>query len=220
MFPEDEMVSAIIKWLICFGDIVFAVSGALAAGRRNMDLVGFMLIGTITALGGGTVRDVLLNRQVWWAREPLELVISMGAAMATFFLFYGKKITPKALIWFDALGLSAFTVVGCNLAMDVNIHPVPTVVMGVISATGGGVMRDVLTDTRPMITKGQLYATAAILGAVTYALLTQWTGSVWMAAISGALVTLTVRVLAIVYDVHLGPPKRLIRPKRRRHRKE
>ena len=212
MFPDDDVVVTIIKWLICFGDIVFAISGALAAGRKKMDLVGFMLIGSITALGGGTIRDVLLDRQVWWAREPLELIISLGAAIGTFFLFYEKKISSKALIWFDALGLSAFTVVGCNIAMELGAHPISTIFMGVVSATGGGVMRDVLTDTPPMITKGQLYATAALAGAVVYVLLITFIGSVWVAAIVGALTTLAIRVLAVVYDIHLGPPRKLLVP--------
>jgi len=114
MVPANEPLTASILVIMYFGDVVFAVSGALTAARHRMDVMGFVLIGTITGTGGGTTRDLLLGRTVWWTQDPLELTLC-------------------------------------------------------VTATGGGLIRDVITNTQPMIMSGQVYATAALLGSLSYA---------------------------------------------------
>ena len=113
----DEPVSLYVLAIIYAGDVVFAVSGALTAGRHRMDILGFALIGTITGIGGGTVRDLLLGRTVWWTQHPAELLLCVAAALATYFLVKNDITRQKAMIWSDALGLAAFGVLGCHVAL-------------------------------------------------------------------------------------------------------
>ncbi len=144
------------------------MSGALVAGRYRMDIVGFALIGTITGFGGGTLRDLLLGRTVWWTQDPLELILCIVVSLLTFFVIPSSVARRNWMTWCDAMGLAAFSVVGCHIALSVKAPLVVAVFMGMLTATGGGVVRDVLTGTKPMITSGQLYATAALTGATCY----------------------------------------------------
>lgn len=199
-----------------FGDVVFAVSGALTAARYRMDVIGFVLIGTVTGIGGGTIRDLLLGRAVWWTKNPFELVLCMVAALATF-LVVGRRINyRKGMIWADALGLSAFAVVGCQVALRSGAPLVVAIFMGVVTATGGGVIRDVLTNTRPMITSGQPYATAALVGASTYAVLHHFDAPEVPAELVSLAAVFTVRASAIVLDIRMGPPGEFLRLGKRR----
>ena len=164
-----EPLSASILAIMYFGDVVFAVSGALAAALYRMDVLGFALIGTITEIGGGTTRDILLGRTVWWTRNPDELLLCVALSRVTFFWVTTSVSRRKGMIWSDALGLSVFGVVGCHIALDFGAPFVIAVFMGMVTATGGGVIRDVITDTQPMILSSQPYATVALIGAFCYA---------------------------------------------------
>lgn len=113
-----ESLSAIILGLMYFGDVVFAISGALTAARHRMSILGFIMIGTITGIGGGTTRDLLLGRTVWWTQDPTELILCMSAAVATFFFIKIDISKRKLVIWSDALGLSAFAIVGSAVALE------------------------------------------------------------------------------------------------------
>jgi uncharacterized membrane protein YeiH len=112
-----EPLSTNILALMYFGDVVFALSGALLAGRKRMDVIGFVLIGTITGIGGGTVRDLLLGRTVWWTQEPLELVLCVGVSLITFFVIPASVARRKWMIWCDALGLAAFSAILLDIRM-------------------------------------------------------------------------------------------------------
>jgi len=154
------------------GVAVFAASGALAAARKSLDLLGMVVIATVTAIGGGTIRDVLLDRSVFWIVRPLYLYVILGAALAT--IVYTRRFRPpdRALAGVDALGLALFTISGAQIAEGLEHTGVVVVLMGTLTGVAGGVLRDVLTGEIPMILrKGQIYATAAIAGAVTYLLL-------------------------------------------------
>ena len=113
-----ESLSAIILGLMYFGDVVFSISGALTAARHRMSILGFIMIGTITGIGGGTTRDLLLGRIVWWTQDPTELILCMSAAVATFFFIKIDISKRKLVIWSDALGLSAFAIVGSAVALE------------------------------------------------------------------------------------------------------
>ena len=114
--PIEPLGTSILA-IMYFGDVVFAVSGALTAARHRMDVLGFVLIGTITGIGGGTTRDLLLGRTVWWTQNPSELILCVAAALATFFWITTDISRRRAMIWSDALGLAAFGVVGCYIAL-------------------------------------------------------------------------------------------------------
>ncbi len=206
-----EPLSASILAIMYFGDIVFAISGALTAARYRMDVLGFVLIGTITGIGGGTLRDLLLGRTVWWTQDPLELILCVAASLATFFFITSNITRRKGMIWADALGLAAFGVVGCHVALEFGAPFVVAVFMGMVTATGGGVIRDVLTNTQPMILSGQLYATAALLGSLSYASL-RYLGVPEIAAEPVAfLAAFSLRASAIIFNIRMGPPGEFIR---------
>jgi len=206
-----EPLGPSILAIMYFGDVVFAISGALTAARYRMDVLGFVMIGTITGIGGGTTRDLLLGRTVWWTRDPTELILCVAASLITFFFMVGDNTRRRGLVWSDAMGLAAFAVVGCHIALAVGAPFVVAVFMGMITATGGGLIRDVLTNTQPMILCGQLYATAALVGACCYAGLHSL-GVTGLAAELGAfLAAFSLRAVTIVFDIRMGPPGEFIR---------
>ncbi|HBO45697.1 MAG TPA: trimeric intracellular cation channel family protein, partial [Planctomycetaceae bacterium] len=169
MITPDEPLNTSILTILYLGDVFFAVSGALTAARYRMDVLGFLLVGTITGIGGGTVRDLLLGRTVWWTQDPTELILCLAASLVTFFFIPGDMARRKGMLWADAAGLSVFGVVGCSIAIQFESPFVIAVFMGMVTATGGGVIRDVLTNTQPIIMCGQPYATVALLGSLSYA---------------------------------------------------
>ncbi len=206
-----EPLSTSILAIMYFGDIVFAISGALTAARYKMDVLGFVLIGTIAGIGGGTTRDLLLGRTVWWTQNPLELLLCVAASLITFFFIKHDISNRTGMVWSDALGLSVFGVVGCHVALEFGSPFVIAVFMGMVTATGGGVIRDVLTNTQPMILCGQVYATAALLGSLSYASLR----SVGLTEIPAEAIScgaaFALRASAIVFDIRTGPPGEFLR---------
>jgi uncharacterized membrane protein YeiH len=211
MAPANEPLTTSILAIMYFGDVVFAVSGALTAARYRMDVLGFVLIGTITGIGGGTTRDLLLGRTVWWTQNPVELILCVAAAVITFFFIRSDITRRKGMIWSDALGLAAFGVVGCHVALGFGAPFVIAVFMGMVTATGGGVIRDVLTNTQPMIVSGQVYATAALLGSLIYASLRHMGVPEIPAELVACLAAFSLRASAIIFDIRMGPPGEFIR---------
>ncbi len=207
----DEQLSASIIAIMYFGDIVFAVSGALTAARYRMDVMGFVLIGTITGIGGGTARDLLLGRTVWWTQDPTELILCVAASFLTFFLIKDDITRRRGMIWADALGLAAFAIVGTHIALSFGTPFIVAVFMGMITATGGGLIRDVITNTQPMVLRGQLYATAALAGALTYASLDLLQLNWLLVEATSFLVAFGLRASAIIFDIRMGPPGEFIR---------
>jgi uncharacterized membrane protein YeiH len=154
------------------GVAVFAVSGALAAARKQLDLLGVVVIAMVTAIGGGTTRDLLLDRPVFWTRQPGYLYIILIAALLT--VLWTRRFRPpdRALAIADALGLALFAISGAQIAERIGMSGVVCVIMGTITGVAGGMIRDVLTAQIPMvIRRGQIYATAAIAGIVAYLIL-------------------------------------------------
>jgi uncharacterized membrane protein YeiH len=158
----------ILSWV---GTFVFGLSGGLTAARRQMDLFGFVVIAMVTGTGGGTLRDLLLGvGPVSWVQEPRYLIISAVAGCLAFFaipLLEGMDVPRRgALVWADAVGLSVFAVSGTHIAMAFDIPAVSIVILGMLTAVGGGVLRDLLSDSIPLILHKELYATAAAIGSV------------------------------------------------------
>jgi uncharacterized membrane protein YeiH len=211
MIAPNEPLSTSILTIMYFGDVVFAVSGALTAARYRMDVLGFVLIGTITGIGGGTTRDLLLGRTVWWTQDPTELMLCITAALITFFFIRSDITNRRGMVWSDALGLSVFGVVGCHIALAFGSSPMIAVFMGMVTATGGGVLRDVLTNTQPMILCGQPYATAALLGSLSYATLRYLAVPEIPAEAIACLAAFSLRACAIIFDIRMGPPDEFIR---------
>lgn len=166
---RDAMLQTITSVLDGFGLLVFATSGALVASRKQMDIVGFALLGTVTGIGGGTLRDVLLGlTPVFWIQTPATLVICVAVSCLVFFTAHIPQSRLRLLLWFDAIGLALFAVTGAERALLAGAGPVAAVTMGVITATFGGIIRDVLGGESPMILAHEIYVTAALLGATVF----------------------------------------------------
>jgi uncharacterized membrane protein YeiH len=151
------------------GVIVFAISGALVAARKQMDIVGFVLLGTVTGIGGGTLRDVLLGaRPIFWIDAPAYLVACLLVAGFVFFTAHIPQSRYKLLLWFDAVGLGIFAVVGAERALLMGAGPTVAIAMGVITATFGGILRDLLGAESPVVLSREIYVTAALAGATTF----------------------------------------------------
>ncbi len=148
------------------GVAVCAVTGVLEAGRKQIDLFGVVVIALVAALGGGTLRDLLLARPVFWVIDHDYLVAALLAGLATFLLARLVRLPARLFLIPDALGLALFTILGTRIALELEAHWLVASLMGVISGVFGGIVRDVLCNEVPLVFSGELYATAAWSGAL------------------------------------------------------
>lgn len=149
------------------GVFVFALSGGLAASRQKMDLFGIGVVSLLPAIGGGTLRDLLLDREVFWLHEPRSILIALAAAFASYLL--GERIARfKTLLWFDAAGMALFAATGAAVADAAGYGPVIIIMMGTMTASFGGLLRDIVCNEIPLILREDIYATAALIGAAAY----------------------------------------------------
>ena len=212
MTAPPESLSTSILAMMYFGEVVFAISGALTAARYRMDIVGYAMVGTVTGIGGGTVRDLLLGRTVWWTEDPTELLLCLTASLVTFFFIRHDISHRKEMIWADALGLSVFGVVGCHISLQFGTPFIIAVFMGMTTATGGGVIRDVLTNNVPIIiSSGQPYATVALLGSLCYATMRYFDVPDILSEAVACGSAFTLRACAIIFDIQTGPPGTFLR---------
>ena len=175
---------------------VFAASGALAAAERKHDIVTFAFFAALTGVGGGTLRDLLIGAPVFWIHRPGYLV-TCGAAALTIWIFGGGRRREQLLIWLDALGLSAYAVIGAAKALSLGVAALPAVVMGVMTATVGGVLRDVVAQHPSVLLRREVYVTAALAGAAIFVALTHLRLAVLPAGLAGFVVAFGVRAGAI-----------------------
>ncbi len=156
--------AALLHILYLVAIVAEAMTAALAAGRRQMDWVGVYLLGCITALGGGSVRDVLLNRYpLSWVEHPIYLVLTGGAALATIAIARHMRHLRRLFLFLDAVGLVVFTVIGCNIAMGLGMPVIIVVAAGMITGCVGGVLRDILCADVPLLFRAELYATVSVV---------------------------------------------------------
>ncbi len=197
-------MSDFLYWLDIFGIIVFALSGALMAGRYKLDPFGVVVLASVTAIGGGTIRDVILQTPVFWVVQPVYLYVIITTALLTILLVRQPKRIPKRfLLIADALGLALFAVLGTQKALVLG-SPLPVaIVMGTITGVAGGMIRDVLCNVIPMILRQEIYALAATLGGglfVVFHLLGWSENDATIVAVFGALF---LRLAAIYWKVSL-----------------
>jgi uncharacterized membrane protein YeiH len=159
-------VDTLLYGLGIAASVVCGATGVLEAGRKQIDLFGAITAGIAASLGGGTVRDLLLNRQVFWIADQTYLIATIVAAVATFFLARRWRLPAKLFLLPDAMGLALFTVVGTQIGIQFHTPWLVASLMGVITGVFGGLLRDVLTNEMPLVFTSELYATAAWLGAV------------------------------------------------------
>lgn len=187
---------------------VFCISGALAAAERRLDVLGFILFGTITGVGGGTLRDLLLDLPVFWVTAPDYLYVCITLSAVTWWLVPTLSSRSRMLVWADAVGLSLFCVLGCAKALNAGAAPVVAVVMGVMSASFGGLIRDTLMDRESVIFGPELYVTGALAGALSYVALVAMAVPRDVALVAAMLPALILRAGAIGYGWRLPQYRR------------
>lgn len=201
LFPSFA-IGPILGLLDILGMAVFAASGALAAARKEQTFVTFTFFALVTGVGGGTVRDLLIGAPVFWIQNSVALAVVLFVSVLIW-------ITPqgwwrgKMLDWFDAAGLGAYSVFGAAKALEFGVDPLPAMMMGVVTACVGGIIRDVLAGEPSIILRPELYVTAAALAAGLFVLLSALAlATPWAAGIA-ALAGLGLRGLAIRYNIGL-----------------
>ncbi len=198
MIVNSEQLLHVLYLIAIIAD---AVTAALAAGRRSMDWMGVAMLGPVTALGGGSVRDVLLGRHpLSWVEHPSYLLITAGAALATIAVARYIHHLRKLFLLLDAVGLVVFTVIGCNIAIALGLPFIVVIASGMITGCVGGVLRDLLCADIPLLFRTELYATVSILTGILY-VGGQWFGISHDVSIGIAMVAgLTLRILALRFE--------------------
>lgn len=192
-------MTGLLPWLEWAGVAVFALTGALVAARKHMDPFGFALLGTVTGIGGGTLRDVLLGiRPVTWIIDPTAVVICAAVALAAFFTahLFEREDRARAILWADALGLALFTATGAARALDAGAPAISAVLLGVVTATFGGIIRDILAGDVPLALRRDVYVTASLAGALAFVAVNRWI-SPDFDDLAGFATVLVIRSLAI-----------------------
>lgn len=195
-----------IYTLDILGTFAFAISGALVASDQDFDLFGVIIIAFVTAVGGGMLRDVLINSHpINWIGDLNYVYIILIAVFITF--LFKSKILPlsKTMFLFDTIGISVFTLLGLQKGLSLELHPLVALIMGMISAVFGGVIRDILSDKIPLIFQREIYASACLLGGFTYVILKQTQMDENIIFIISASVIVSVRLIAVKH--HLELPK-------------
>lgn len=177
---------------------VFGASGALAAARAKHDIITFSFFAAVTGVGGGTLRDLLIDAPVFWVARPEYLVVCLAAAVAVWIFGWGQG-RERLLLWLDALGMAAYTSVGAMKAVSLGAPPFTAVVMGVLTATFGGVLRDVLAHEPSVLLRRELYVTPALAGAIAFVGLNALAVPLFVAGLGGFLVAFSIRSGAILF---------------------
>jgi uncharacterized membrane protein YeiH len=205
MVPKQAPMNPLtpfLAWIDLFGIAVFAASGALAAAQRRQTIVTFAFFAIVTGVGGGTVRDLLIDAPVFWVRDWRVAAVCLGTA-ALIWVTPRRWWSERALDWFDAVGLAAYAVFGAAKALAFGVPPIVAVLMGVITACAGGIIRDVLAGEPSILLRPELYVTAAVLAALLFVLLS-WMGiGAGLAAVLAAMIGFGLRATAILRGLKL-----------------
>lgn len=186
------------------GTIAFAISGVLVAMEKKLDLFGVFIIAFVTAVGGGTLRDMLIgDTPVVWMRNP-DYVITIAGSVIFAILFINQlKYLRRTLFLFDTIGIGLFTMVGIEKGISADLMPIMCIFLGTITASFGGVIRDILCNEIPVIFRKEIYATACILGGISYFLLIKlpWDGA--FSYITAIFIIIIIRLLAVRFKITL-----------------
>ena len=205
---QTQYDSRVLYALQILGVAAFAASGAIAAIRRRMDLIGVAVLAVVTAVGGGTIRDVILDRPVFWVKQPWYLAVCFIAAALIVIWMRFWKPPESSLGIADALGLGLFAIGGAQVAHLTGGAAIIVVLMGAITGVAGGVIRDILSAEVPMVFRqGELYASAAITGTTLYV------GLIWLglsepvAALIGMATVVLIRIASVLWNIELPMPR-------------
>ena len=194
-----------ISLMELIGTVAFAVSGALVAIEKKFDIYGVTFLAIITAVGGGIIRDVMINLPLPVAlADPIFVVICIATAAVVICFYKWVKKVNSLIVIFDAIGLAAFAAIGAKAALNNDVYtPFVVITLAVLTGTGGGALRDVFAHEIPFVFRKEVYATACILGAIAFLMAYPYTGAEWAMYICFG-VTLAVRLVCVKFDWHLA----------------
>jgi uncharacterized membrane protein YeiH len=190
------------------GVAAFAASGAIAALRRRMDIIGVAVLAIVTAVGGGTIRDVLLDVPVFWVRQPLYIAVCLVSAAVIVVWMRFWKPPESSLGIADAFGLGLFAIGGAQVARLAEAAPIIVILMGAVTGVAGGVIRDILSAEVPTVFRqGELYASAALVGLTLYAALLWFGINEPVAALTGMVTVVVIRLVSVFWGIELPMPR-------------
>ncbi len=197
------MLDPLLTILDLMGTIVFAITGLLAASRHQLDLFGAIVLAIVTAVGGGTLRDLILNVPVFWLTHTEYIYIIVATTLMVAFYRRAHVIPVQVLLLLDAIGLSVFSIIGAQKALSLGFADVIAVMMGIMTGVVGGMIRDVLVGEVPLILRKEIYATASFLGASVYVVAVSFSSIAWFAILLSMTATLVARLGGVFFVLRL-----------------
>lgn len=209
------------------GVAVFAATGALAASRKELDLIGFLFFAAVTGMGGGTLRDIILGRPVFWVMDPGYILICVMTGALVYFTAHRVEWRYRLLIWLDAIGLAAYCVLGAAKGMAATGSPTIAIVTGIMTATLGGILRDILANEPSVLLRPEIYITAALAGSGAFTAVHATGQPLIVSASVGVAIAFALRGGAIHYGWTLPrymprpgrPPEEAMKPVRKKRKK-
>ncbi|MDO3693924.1 trimeric intracellular cation channel family protein [Wenyingzhuangia sp. chi5] len=196
-------MDTIIEYINISGSFVFAVSGALIAMKKRLDPFGVLIVAFITAVGGGTLRDILIDRQVFWLyNNSIIYSVLIGATVAMIFKSKMNFFT-KPIFFYDALGLGLFSITGVQIGLEADLSSSICILLGTVTGVFGGVLRDVVVNRIPVVFKKEIYATASILGGFLYLVLLKLNVPNPYSQIVPILFIIMIRLTAVFFNISL-----------------
>ncbi|MBB4065879.1 trimeric intracellular cation channel family protein [Gellertiella hungarica] len=199
---------SLLEFLDYSGVAVFAATGALAASRKELDLIGFLFLAAVTGIGGGTLRDLILGQApVFWVMRPTYVVVCVAMGVLVFFTAHLFESRYRLLVWLDAIGLSAYCVMGAAKGLAATASPTVAIVTGTMTAAFGGILRDILANEPSVLLRPEIYVTAALSGAALFTLSSEMGAPLWLASLAGAILAFGVRGGALAFGWTFPPYK-------------
>ena len=192
-----------LHYLDLLGTLVFAITGLLAARRKQLDLFGAIVIAMVTAIGGGTLRDLIIDEPVFWTQDDTYIYIVVISALFLFFFARFRRLPVRLLLFLDALGLAVFTVIGTEKALALGFSDPIAIMTGIMTGVVGGIIRDVLVGEVPLVFRKEIYATASFVGASIFLLMEHAGFAIDVSVVVSIFITLLMRVWAIMFNIEL-----------------
>ncbi len=191
-----------------FGTVAFAITGAFKAIEKKFDVVGILVLATITGVAGGTVRDIILGRIPNSIADPTYVVATIASGIVIFFLYSRLKKHWNLFLKFDAIGLGVFTIIGATFAYNVfGMNFLAILLAGLLTAAGGGILRDIFVNQVPIVFVKEFYLSASFIGIVIFSIILYFTEEIYFATIVGIILTTSLRLVAIMYNWNLPKVK-------------
>ena len=191
-----------------FGTVAFAITGAFKAIEKKFDIIGILVLATITGVAGGTIRDVILGRVPNSIVDPTYVIVTIASGITIFFLYSRLKKHWNLFLKFDAIGLGVFTIIGATFAYNIfGLNFLAILLAGILTAAGGGILRDIFVNQVPIVFVKEFYLSASFIGIVIFSVILYFTNELYYATIVGIALTSSLRLIAMKYNWNLPKVK-------------